>query len=129
MIWLLAYCLAVYCKATGDAYMHLDRQTFGKRYLAMEHLILIILPSLVAVGYLPIRGNWWNLLAVPFSYVCLRYFAFDLIWNWKAFGYVSAYLGVTGDYAKIMNRIPGVIVGMTKWMAGFAAITYLIFYQ
>jgi hypothetical protein len=129
MIWLLAYTFLVVFRATGDSYCFVGRKTLGKRYLATVTLIWLLLPLFVAAGWLEIHGQWYHYVFTALSYVGIRYAVFDWWWNYKVFGNVTAYIGVTGDYARIMSKVPGVILVMTKLMAGFAATTYLIVYQ
>lgn len=129
MIWLFIFSALVFFKACGDAFMFDESKTIGKRYLAATTLLWLITILTTSAGVLKIQGGWYDYLFTLLSYVGLRYFAFDGVWNYIVFRKLTMYIGVTGDYAKLLNKVPGVIIAMTKLMAGLSAITYLIYYQ
>jgi len=91
-------------------------------FILKAGIVLICLLWFKGIVYFSTDKEFWSLVI---SFILVRYFIFDAIYN-RMRGLNIFYIGNTKIYDKILQRLGFTIVIITKFIAGFIGIIFLL---
>ena len=111
--------------ALADALYDEGRKTLSGvvRFIYLGGAVLLSLVCLLGLQWFDAPAK--DIISTVVSFVFVRYFLFDAVYNLTR-GLHVFYIGNTKLYDKILRKIPFMLVVITKFIAGFLGIIYLL---